>query len=83
VLPLLYHSKHPCLPSSDTTLFPGDRIYVHSDCLICIDNWLAKVLSPIERLLGVTLLTNFTIQSFRRNSGNNNNNPGFGFIAPL
>ncbi len=55
-------------------LFPGDRIYIHSDFLICLDNAIAKVLSPIERILGVTLLTGATIQTFRNNNNNNNNN---------
>ena len=62
-------------------LFPGDRVYIKPDPLILIDNTLAKVLAPIERLLGFTLLANTTVQSFRRNGGTGNN--GFAFIAPL
>jgi polysaccharide export outer membrane protein len=54
-------------------LFPGDRIYIKADCLICLDNWIAKIVSPIERLFGVTLLGTATVQEFR----NNNNNRGF------
>jgi len=54
-------------------IFPGDRVFVYADCLIKTDNYLAKVLSPIERILGVTLLGTTTVQSFR----NNNNNTGF------
>ena len=27
-------------------IFPGDRIFVHADRLIAIDNWLSKVLAP-------------------------------------
>jgi hypothetical protein len=64
--------------STNYQLFPGDRIYIASDPLISLDNALAKVLSPIERLLGVTLLTGATIQSFRSNNNNNGNN-GFFF----
>jgi polysaccharide export outer membrane protein len=37
-------------------VFPGDRVYVQSDKLIRIDSGLAKFLSPIERVLGTTLL---------------------------
>jgi polysaccharide export outer membrane protein len=44
-------------------LFPGDRVYVKADCLIAIDNWLAKVLSPVERLFGITLLGAATVQT--------------------
>jgi protein involved in polysaccharide export with SLBB domain len=46
-------------------LLPGDRIYVKSDCLIHLDNALAKIISPIERLLGVTLLGAATVDSIQ------------------
>jgi polysaccharide export outer membrane protein len=60
-------------------LFPGDRIYIKSDFLICLDNTLAKIFSPIERILGITLLANTTVQSFRPGFFNGNNNGG-GFV---
>jgi hypothetical protein len=44
-------------------LLPGDRVYVQADPLIAADNVLAKVLSPIERILGVTLLGSSTVHS--------------------
>lgn len=47
-------------------IFPGDRIYVKADKLIHFDNWLAKIISPIERIFGVTLLGQTTIRSFER-----------------
>jgi polysaccharide export outer membrane protein len=37
-------------------LMPGDRLYVAEDKLVAIDTALAKFISPIERILGVTLL---------------------------
>jgi len=37
-------------------LMPGDRLYVAEDQLVAIDTALAKLLSPVERILGVTLL---------------------------
>jgi len=46
-------------------IFPGDRVYVSSDCLIRFDNYLSKVLAPVERILGVTLLGTSTVQSFQ------------------
>lgn len=61
-------------------IFPGDRIYVRSNPLIEIDNRLAQILAPIERLLGATLLTTTTINSFRSNGSNSG---GAAFIAPL
>jgi polysaccharide export outer membrane protein len=58
-------------------LFPGDRIYVRADPLIELDLQLQKIFSPIERIFGITLLGSATVQSFRNNNGNGNNNGGF------
>jgi polysaccharide biosynthesis/export protein len=46
-------------------IMPGDRVYVHADKLIRTDSALAKALSPIERLLGVTLLGSSTVNSIK------------------
>jgi protein involved in polysaccharide export with SLBB domain len=52
-------------------LFPGDRIYVKADALITIDNWLSKIISPIERIFGITLLGATTVQTLEgQNTGN-------------
>jgi hypothetical protein len=59
-------------------LFPGDRVYVKADSLICTDNWLAKVVSPIERVLGVTLLGATTVNALRTNPNSNSNGNGSG-----
>jgi polysaccharide export outer membrane protein len=45
-------------------LFPGDRIYISPDPLTAFDTIVAKVVSPIERLFGVTLLGSTTVRSF-------------------
>jgi polysaccharide biosynthesis/export protein len=37
-------------------LLPGDRVYVQADDLIATDNFLAKVVAPINRILGSMLL---------------------------
>jgi polysaccharide export outer membrane protein len=58
---------------------PGDRIYVAADPLIRITDHLNKAIAPVERIFGVTLLGNSTIQQFRAiNNGQNGINP-FGF----
>src|SRR4051812_17930401 len=57
-------------------LLPGDRIFVNSDCLIKTDVYLARVLAPFERILGITLLGSSTVNSIRTDPnriGNNNN----------
>ncbi len=52
-------------------VFPGDRVYVNSAKLIRVDSALAKVISPIERLFGITLLGSTTINSIKGNQGGN------------
>jgi polysaccharide export outer membrane protein len=58
-------------------ILPGDRVFVKADALISIDNWVAKILSPLERLMGFALLTGSTIQTFRIT------NNGVGFVTPV
>ena len=46
-------------------LFPGDRVYVDSNNLIKADTFLSKLLSPVQRVLGVTLLGASTVDSIK------------------
>lgn len=56
-------------------ILPGDRLYVMADPMVTNDTFLARLISPIERILGVTLLGNSTVRALDgRNSGGNNNN---------
>lgn len=43
-------------------ILPGDRLYVSEDKLVALDTALAKMLSPVERIFGVTLLGTQTVQ---------------------
>lgn len=44
------------ITATNYQIMPGDRIYVKAQKIITIDTALARVLSPVERLFGVTLL---------------------------
>lgn len=57
-------------------MLPGDRLYVMAEPLVTADTFLARFISPIERMLGVTLLGNTTGRALsgRNSNGNNNNN---------
>ena len=64
-------------------LFPGDRIYVRADPLIQLDNFLAKVISPIERVFCIILLGSSVVRSLSSSNngrGNNNNNGSSAFF---
>jgi polysaccharide export outer membrane protein len=54
-------------------LMPGDRVYVKAQRLVTIDTALARFLTPIERMFGVTLLGASTVNQIRGRG------PGFGF----
>lgn len=45
------------LASTNYQLLPGDRVFVAEDKLIAFDNRLAKMLAPMERAMGFTLLS--------------------------
>lgn len=50
-------------------IFPGDRLYIQAQPLITLDSVLARAFSPIERMLGITLLGSGTVNSLtNRNS---------------
>ncbi len=54
-------------------LFPGDRVYVKAQRLVTIDTSLARLLQPVERLFGVTLLGASTVNNVSgRGTGFNN-----------
>jgi polysaccharide export outer membrane protein len=42
-------------------LFPGDHVYVKAQRLVTVDNTLARILSPVQQLFGVTLLGTQTV----------------------
>ncbi len=46
-------------------VYPGDRLYVESDCLIRFDTGMSKFLSPILRGFGATLLGASTVETIK------------------
>ncbi len=56
-------------------LFPGDRVYLKAQRLVTIDRTLARIISPVERLFGVTLLGASTVNQINGRIG------GFGGIG--
>ena len=64
VLPVDLRAITECAATATNyQLLPGDRLFVQADPLIAADNVLAKVLAPVERILGVTLLGSSTVHS--------------------
>jgi polysaccharide biosynthesis/export protein len=46
-------------------LMPGDRVFVHCDRMRLFNNNLGKMLEPIERLMGATLLGSQTVNTIK------------------
>ena len=49
--------------STNYQLLPGDRLFIAQDPLMSVNNYLAKVLGPVERLLSITGLGTSTIRN--------------------
>jgi polysaccharide export outer membrane protein len=60
-------------------LMPGDRLFIAEDKLVAFDNGLAKLLAPIERAFGFTLLGQRTAASLSGKVLNNFGGQGGGF----
>lgn len=56
-------------------IMPFDRVYILSQPLTKFDTYMGRVLSPVQRAFGVTLLGASTVNQIRNNG--NNNNVGF------
>lgn len=46
-------------------ILPGDRVYIKADTLITADNFLTKLIAPVERVFGVTLLGSQVVTSLK------------------
>ncbi len=54
-------------------ILPGDRMYIAEDKLVALDTALAKVISPVERIFGITLLGTQTAHQIKFFSQANTN----------
>jgi hypothetical protein len=50
-------------------VLPGDRIFIEENHLVAADSFLSKLTSPIERVLGFSLLGANTVQTYQRFPG--------------
>lgn len=67
ILPINYREiTQGASTTTNYQLMPGDRLYIAEDKMIALDNFVAKMTSPFERLFGFTLLGSQTIQTVNR-----------------
>lgn len=43
-------------PDTNYQILPGDRVFIAEDRMVAFDTWVAKITSPLERIMGFTLL---------------------------
>jgi polysaccharide export outer membrane protein len=51
-------------------LMPGDRLYVQSSWLVSVDNRMARLFSPLERILGLSLLDSSAVHAYEKGRNN-------------
>jgi polysaccharide export outer membrane protein len=59
------------ITTTNYQIMPGDRIYVKAQRIITLDTTLARILAPVERVFGITLLGATTVNQIKGR--------GFGF----
>jgi polysaccharide export outer membrane protein len=65
------------LTNTNYQLLPGDRLYVMAQPVVTLDVHLARLISPIERILGVTLLGSSAVHSVAIPLGQSTSGAGF------
>jgi polysaccharide export outer membrane protein len=81
ILPVDFHAV--VMAGSSATnyqVFPGDRLFVHSDPRIRVNSHLEKFLAPVDRVLGTMLLGTGVINSIKnggRSGSGSGNGTGF------
>jgi polysaccharide export outer membrane protein len=63
------------ITTTNYQLFPGDRIYIQAYPLVHVDSFIARAVSPMNRVLGTTMLGASTVRIIK-----NINNTGGGFF---
>ncbi len=64
------------ITTTNYQIMPGDRIYVKAQRLVAIERTMARIIAPVERAFGITLLgTSMVNQISGRGFGFNGNNP--------
>jgi len=72
VLPVNWRAVSECgETTTNYQLMPGDRVYVAAYPLIALDIKMARVIAPIERLLGITLLGQSVNRGFLNSAKSN------------
>lgn len=75
ILPVDYVSlSQQGVTGTNYQLMPGDRIYVKAEKIFAVDGVLQKFITPVERVLGVTLLGSSAYNSITNRTGINNQN---------
>ena len=53
------------MANTNYQILPGDRVFVAEDKLVALDTGLGKIISPLERMMGFTILGTQTVSGLR------------------
>jgi len=66
ILPVDYQAiTRGGLAATNYQLMPGDRLFIAEDSTVALNTWIAKVLSPVERIAGATSLGASTVRNLQ------------------
>ena len=82
ILPFDYYAvTELALPQTNYQILPGDRVFIAEDKLVKMDTQITKLISPLERIFGFSLLGAATVTRFSgpvlRGGGNPQGSAGF------
>jgi polysaccharide export outer membrane protein len=85
VLPVDWQAVTECGdPATNYQLLPGDRLFVKAYPAVRLDNTMARVIAPIERLFGVSLLGTSLYSQIQRSQGRGiGRGTGSGTVTPV
>jgi len=66
------------ITTTNYQLMPGDRIYIQADGMVAMDNFVAKVTTPFQRIFGFILLGNGVVRRLQTGSGSGSSSTGAG-----
>lgn len=66
------------ITTTNYQLMPGDRIYIQADGMVAMDNFVAKVTTPFQRIFGFILLGNGMVRRLQQGAGSGSSSTGGG-----
>ena len=57
------------ITTTNYQLFPGDRIYIQAYPMVAVDSFIARAVSPVNRVMGMAILGASTVRVMKFKGG--------------